>query len=364
MENYYDILGVSPSATREEIKQAYRQLARQFHPDVRPKNVDATERFKAINEAYQTLINIERRAAYDAQQQRQVSTQEIDKNAPKPNTTPTRHYPHQQHEEHTHAFIRTVFIIVLLTLIVIVAQVLLFMQAPTPNLIQRPAEGSSAEPTAIPIPSTAIPVFERERTTPLTAVAAAEALDSCIIDFRQGEENCSALASIDLREDSAEGQAVLKIDFAAAAAANRIMFRVEYEGLPEGWTVNIGDSVRNAGTVGDGVVNTADAQVSVFGQDILVYGNELQQNEQLARIIDAVPSDGAVFFVISHMQLLWSAPDAAELIQSQYLFLLDGNRYEEQRSDSNIYAAFNRTIANAVERDGSGVSRVTLWFLP
>ena len=64
-KSYYDILGVSKTATEDEIKQAYRKLARQYHPDLHPDDKDAAEKFKEISEAYDTLSNKEKRAAYD-----------------------------------------------------------------------------------------------------------------------------------------------------------------------------------------------------------------------------------------------------------------------------------------------------------
>jgi len=63
--DYYHMLGVSPKASSEEIKRAYRKLARQFHPDLNPDDQQALERFKEISEAYQVLSDAEKRTRYD-----------------------------------------------------------------------------------------------------------------------------------------------------------------------------------------------------------------------------------------------------------------------------------------------------------
>jgi molecular chaperone DnaJ len=62
--DYYDVLGVPRNASKDDIKRAFRDLARKYHPDV-SSEANAEERFKEINEAYQVLSNDERRAAYD-----------------------------------------------------------------------------------------------------------------------------------------------------------------------------------------------------------------------------------------------------------------------------------------------------------
>jgi molecular chaperone DnaJ len=63
--DYYEILGVSPDTTDEEIKAAFRRLALRYHPDKNPGDSSAEERFRLINEAYSVLGDPERRAEYD-----------------------------------------------------------------------------------------------------------------------------------------------------------------------------------------------------------------------------------------------------------------------------------------------------------
>src|ERR1700742_3393416 len=63
-QDYYEALGVPRDASNEDIRRAYRQLARKFHPDVN-KEAGAEDRFKAISEAYEVLRDPEKRERYD-----------------------------------------------------------------------------------------------------------------------------------------------------------------------------------------------------------------------------------------------------------------------------------------------------------
>jgi DnaJ-class molecular chaperone len=64
-KDYYSILGVGKTAGTDEIKKAYRKLARKYHPDVNPSNKAAEEKFKEISEAHEVLTNTEKRKIYD-----------------------------------------------------------------------------------------------------------------------------------------------------------------------------------------------------------------------------------------------------------------------------------------------------------
>jgi curved DNA-binding protein len=75
-KDYYEILGVTVTADREAIQQAYRRLARKHHPDVNPGNKDAEEKFKTINEAYQVLSDAIKRKKYDELQAQYLQWQQ------------------------------------------------------------------------------------------------------------------------------------------------------------------------------------------------------------------------------------------------------------------------------------------------
>src|SRR5450755_2251380 len=63
--DYYKILGISKTASEEDIKKAYRKLARKYHPDLNPTDKEANRRFQQINEANEVLSDPEKRKKYD-----------------------------------------------------------------------------------------------------------------------------------------------------------------------------------------------------------------------------------------------------------------------------------------------------------
>ena len=89
MRDYYDVLGVSPDAGAEEIKRAYRQLARRYHPDI--SGDDRGAAFKELARAYDVLRDPSRRRHYDAQLSQPAAPRRRDRGSPTkwPSTFPS-----------------------------------------------------------------------------------------------------------------------------------------------------------------------------------------------------------------------------------------------------------------------------------
>lgn len=73
IDDPYKVLGLAPNASQDEVKKAYRQMAKKYHPDLHPNDPAAAQKMNEVNEAYDMLMNPEKYAARRAQQQQQQS---------------------------------------------------------------------------------------------------------------------------------------------------------------------------------------------------------------------------------------------------------------------------------------------------
>ena len=96
--NYYQILGLQRDVSQEEIKKAYRRIAKQYHPDSNPGNREAEKKFKEASEAYEVLSNEEKRKNYDHKLTTQCNTPKPTKTAEK-KTTVKQPFPFFSTEE-------------------------------------------------------------------------------------------------------------------------------------------------------------------------------------------------------------------------------------------------------------------------
>lgn len=99
MKNYYEILEVSETASKEVIEKVYKVLAKKYHPDVNPENIkEAEEKFKEISEAYEVLSDDTKRKAYDIEllserdSQKAYVEQPVRNDVDEPQRSPEPHY--------------------------------------------------------------------------------------------------------------------------------------------------------------------------------------------------------------------------------------------------------------------------------
>ncbi|MDO4743473.1 MAG: DnaJ domain-containing protein, partial [bacterium] len=64
-KDYYEVLGVDKGASDDDIKKAYRKMAKKYHPDLNPNNKEAEQKFKEVNEAYEVLSDSTKKSRYD-----------------------------------------------------------------------------------------------------------------------------------------------------------------------------------------------------------------------------------------------------------------------------------------------------------
>ncbi|NDJ85759.1 MAG: J domain-containing protein [Chloroflexi bacterium] len=365
--DYYAILGISWQATAAEIKKAYREQARKVHPDVKPDDPHAAERFKRLNEAYQTLINPQKRATYD-QQLRQVTVSQTYPRStnypPDQSTEPQTARPEAQNPS-ARQITRIIFAMFGITLLLIIGQVILIL-----NYSDDTARSGGANrpsfPTLAPITpfTTPVPHLERQQIPPLDEEQIDPSTLFCTLSLDSGQHSCGDLPEITIVNGPSDGMVVLRLVLDPRETSyRRAIFEVHYAATtPTGWTVNIGDSTSNNGNGGDAGHQSNDAEVVIHDNILRLYTNQAQDNDLLIAIPGAVNADGTIYLEVSDQRIAWHLPGSSEEILSQHLFALGGQADSEGDPNFEIYAAFNRTIRVGPAHTGQGVDRVTVWL--
>ncbi|MBV7333071.1 VWA domain-containing protein [Chloroflexi bacterium TSY] len=226
-----------------------------------------------------------------------------------------------------------------------------------PNVAQR-----RPTPTSTPAPT------RRPRPQPA----------SCALNLDSGTNNCGGIVAIhyiDMERASrrhADGEALMMLTLDPRRTGyTRVRFDITYRETPNGRSVNIGDSISNSGYGGDDGDQSNDAEMQILEGALVVYGNDqtpkhqtTDGNRELAYFEDMVRQGETISLEISNERLEIDSPGGTETVDSRYLFALAGQPDREGRPNFDIFAAFNRTIADDRGGTGMGVSEVIVTVYP
>ncbi|MEZ4656332.1 MAG: VWA domain-containing protein [Caldilineaceae bacterium] len=199
---------------------------------------------------------------------------------------------------------------------------------------------------------------------------------SCTVNLQEGRNDCGGIGVIEYIDMAASGrrqpgQAVVKLNLDPRHTGyTRVRFDVQYGDTPTGVSVHIGDSASNSGRGGDRGDQSNNAEVVLVDGNLVVYGNDytpsgqaLDGRRKLAEYSDVVRAGETISLDVSNERLGINGPAGIELVESPYLFALDGQVDRSGPQNYELFAAFNRTIA-ADNWSSTGVEEVTITLYP
>ncbi|MEM7126195.1 MAG: vWA domain-containing protein [Chloroflexota bacterium] len=233
------------------------------------------------------------------------------------------------------------------------------------------------QPIQMPEVASQRSAYPGPRVTPTPRPARQVQPASCTLDLDEGWNDCGGIAAIDFVDmyrasrRSSNGQALVKLTLDPRRSGySRVEFEVIYSEAPNGWTVNIGDSPSNNGYGGDGGDQSNDAEMIILDGALVVYGNDYTPerattdgHREMHYTEDMVRGGESMTIEVANEWLSVHSPGGNEEISSPYLYALARQPDREGRTNYELYAAFNRTIASE-GRKGSGVSQVILTVYP
>jgi hypothetical protein len=330
LTDYYQLLNIPRDADRKAIKKAYRHLALQFHPDVRPNDKSAENHFKAISTAYRTLINPVRRAQYDHTHNNITNNPKI---YPPLSTMP---------DPTTNFMLRIIFLGFGVTLLMIAVQV---------SLIVHYSNNSNNAPNETSPFSTLVPELERATLSPSQQsfiFSADPDTPTCTLNLADNTHTCTNTTHIHLQSLTADHQSLLILNFADLSQYSGALLAITYTKIPDAVTVHIGNP------------DSDDGSVQIVNQTLTIVSNTgaPPKSTPLLRLPLAIQPKSTLFLAISPNMVQWKIENHAESVHSRYLF-----PFEQSSDENTLYLAFNRGL-NDNHQIGSGIASVQIWLLP
>lgn len=386
-KNYYTILGVSKDATPDAIRKAYRTLARRYHPDTSPKGKQDAARFQELTEAYQTLSDADKRAAYDRDRYAPASaTTRAGQAYGRAYTSASPHYQEAEPEptgpiHSTQASPKDVFAGATLFILAFACVFMVFGFSQLVNVLAGDGGTSTRRSTltvgewrqvtqqvrqtatarAYPTPA---PVAEQRITRLNAETLLAGDSPSCVLDLVRNHEDCRSIPQLGLPAFY-NGSAVLRIDLDPRTYSHtRVVLVVTYGDAPMGLSVNISD---NATSDGSHASSQRNAELVVMDTYLTVYGRVEAPSEYatLASRPDLVRQGQTLILEVGDQLQGWATDAGGERMASRYLYALGGQPDGYGDKHYTVYAAFNRPIRIGATPDqfGGGVTRVEVWLL-
>ncbi|KAB2857376.1 MAG: J domain-containing protein [Anaerolineae bacterium] len=333
--NYYELLGVPPNATPQEIKTAYRNLARQYHPDVRDTNEDAhaDEMLKQINAAYEVLGDPLKRARYDRQERERWRVSAVN----------TAQYPTQRHVYHKIPVKLLFFAISFVLVMSMVMTAVLVAFTPMPQKPKTVAEFYSEQTQTVTarriaainrLPTnTPVPELLRRAWTPNHDETFNYALPviECTLDFGAGRQDCEQ-ENIEMTEDD-----------------DGLALRITMDGYTRAQlVVELAEDGPFDFVIADDLIEDT-ARVGMFGDGRLtIYGNAPSAEFPVV-ISPNLEAGMTILFEIADQRVAWAIEGQGEEVLSRDLFALHGQADGSGEVNQDIFAVFT-----------SGVARVTI----
>lgn len=401
-KDYYKILGVSSRADDQTIKQAFRQLARRYHPDVNPRS---KAKFQEINEAYQVLSNATKRARYDRLLREMAEIVSVPPRPAQPASPPTHSYPKHRdprkvtpkpivttHEKLTGItlFIFVIFCGVMAFSFYHLANFLsgdtggTVLHQPTLNrnqrltqtVIRRGTATAQSIPTSTLAPERRQLVLDSDLSLEEIATQyREEAVVGCSINLVQSVHRCDEIEwngsppQITIRTGPINGEVNLRVTLDPRAhVLTRAVFIIMYsdDRSPSGLTVNISDSDDNDGYGGSRLSGANNSQVAISGTTLTVLSNTYAPRNltELVSVRDFVDAGSMVIFEISDQRVQWWSEAGGESLDSQFIFALGGQAVSIRDVNYDIYAAFNEAVKLGSTTSGRGVEQIDIMLLP